>query len=195
VKIRTTSPLAGEVDAQRRVRGNKNKEYAMDNRRRGKSSTRDSDSGFSFFKSKDEQPTTVEKYHSAMEPIIRRHAERKAGMPGYFQQEMNAHVSEELKRVKTDIMRKIGNLKEEIDDLSDSWLSCFYARKIRIKCVKKYALGEVLSAKTLEGMKIIAARERKNKEVVEGLSSNTAILLDRVIYLNDETQKRATFKK
>ncbi len=166
----------------------------MDKRRKGKRSTRDSDNSLSFFKSK-EEPTTVEKYHSAMEPIIRRHAERKAGMPGYFQQEMNTHVSEELKRVKTDIMRKIGDLKEEIDDLSDSWLSCFYARKIRIKCVKKYALGEVLSAKTLEGMKVIAARERNNKEVVEGISSETSTLLDRVIYLSDETQKRATLKK
>jgi len=147
-----------------------------------------------LFTSKDKEHTNLEKYRATIEPIKRRHAARKAGMPANFLEVGHAKVPEEVKRIKTDILNQIAELREEIEDLSDSCLAFMLGRKIRVKCVKRDALNALLDARTMDDMKHIAEREKRNPEVVAGIRSRTARLLDRIIYFEIESKIRLTRK-
>jgi hypothetical protein len=177
----------------RYIIGQSDKESEMKDKKKDKFSESEdrsaSDRLLGIFKQNENKPTALENYRAAMDPIKRRHLARKAGMSGYAE-DSKGRFPEEVKKIKTDILHQLADLKEEIDDLSDSCLSFCYGSKIRVKRVKCRALEAVLNAKTMEDMRRIAEKEQGNSDVIAGIRSRTARLLERIINVDPENKTR-----
>jgi hypothetical protein len=140
-----------------------------------------------IFRQNENKPTALENYRAAMEPIKRRHLARKAGISEYAE-DSKERFPEEFKKIKTDILHQLADLKEEIEDLSDSCLSFCYGSKIRIKRVKCRALEAIMNAKTMDDIYRITEREQRNRDVIAGIRSRTAALLKRIINIDPENK-------